>query len=65
MNSVEAVRILAAHGADVSLEAMNGYTPLQWAERLQYAEVAGEFRQQEAEGGGWMWRKPLSMIASP
>ena len=63
-NSVEAVRILVAHGADVSLEAMNGYTPLQWAERLQNAEVAEELRQQEAEGGGWMSRKPLSMIAS-
>lgn len=67
-NSVEAVRILSAHGADLSIEAVNGYTPLQWAMRLQNKEVAEELRkrtcEREAQMGGWMSRKPLSVIAS-
>lgn len=67
-NSVEAVRILAAHGAELSEEAVNGYTPLQWALRLQNNEVAEELRrrtsERESQTGGWMSRKPLSMLAN-
>ena len=65
-NSVQAVRILSSHGAELSIEAVNGYTPLQWAIRLQNKEVAEELqrRTSEREEGGWMSRKPLSMIAS-
>ena len=49
-NSVEAVRILVQHGAAQSVEAANGYTPLQWAVRLQNQEVAEELRRQALMG---------------
>jgi SH3-like domain-containing protein len=65
-NSVEAVRILAKHGADLSIEAANGYTPMQWAVRLQNEKVAEELRQLVGTEGqlGWISRQPLSAIAS-
>jgi hypothetical protein len=65
-NSVEAVRILAKHGADLSIEAANGYTPLQWAVRLQNEKVAEELRQLVGTERqlGWISRQPLSAIAS-
>jgi hypothetical protein len=69
-NSVEAIRILAGHGADLSIEAVNGYTSLQWAVRLQNKEAAEVLRsigreRETLTGGSWMARtKPLSMIAS-
>lgn len=44
-NSIDAVRILADHGADLGVEAVNGYTPIQWAQRLQHHEVAEEIRK--------------------
>jgi len=65
-NSVEAVRILAENGTDLSIEAANGYTPLQWAQRLQNEEVAAELRARlgtEREKNGWISSQPLSMIA--
>lgn len=41
-----AVRILALqHGADLDVQAVNGYTPLQWALRLQNHSVATELRR--------------------
>jgi len=39
-NSVSSVRILAQHGAKLTIEASNGYTPYHWAERLSNEEVA-------------------------
>jgi len=65
-NSIEAVKILASHGADLSVEAANGYTPLQWALRLQHHEVAEELqkRYNQADHPGWITRQPLSVIAS-
>jgi hypothetical protein len=63
-NSVEAVRILAKHGAALSVEASNGYTPLQWAVRLSNEKVAEELRQQMGTELGWISRQPLSAIAS-
>jgi len=69
-NSSEAVRVLASHGADLSVEAANGYTPLHWAMRLQHQEVADELRERMSETEqnqlrGWiMSRQPLSAIAS-
>jgi hypothetical protein len=65
-NSVEAVRILAKHGADLSIEAANGYTPLQWAVRLQNEKVAEELRVLVGTERqlGWISRQPLSAIAS-
>jgi hypothetical protein len=65
-NSVEAVRILAKHGADLSIEAANGYTPLQWAVRLQNDKVAEELRQLVGTERqlGWLSRQPLSAIAT-
>jgi Ankyrin repeats (3 copies) len=43
-NSVDAVRILVKHGAKLNVEAVNGYTPLQWAIRLQHHAVAEALR---------------------
>ena len=42
--SVDSVRVLVANGADLSVEAVNGCTPLQWAMRLQHEEVVEELR---------------------
>jgi len=48
-NSVEAVRILATHGAQLAVEANNGYTPFQWAQRLSNALVAEELQKLGAD----------------
>lgn len=68
-NSVEAVRILIKHGADWTVEANNGYTPLQWAMRLQHHQVAQELKNlalqhHELQNRKWMAHRPLSAIAS-
>jgi hypothetical protein len=65
-NLVEAVRVLAKHGADLSIEAANGYTPLQWAVRLQNEKVAEELRNLMGTDRqlGWISRQPLSAIAN-
>jgi Ankyrin repeats (many copies) len=44
--NVEAARILVLqHGADPNVQAINGYTPCQWAQRLQNVTVANELRR--------------------
>jgi Ankyrin repeats (3 copies) len=43
-NSVDAVRVLVHYGASLHIPAVNGYTPLQWAIRLQHHVVANELR---------------------
>jgi hypothetical protein len=67
-NSVEAVRVLVKHGADWTVEANNGYTPYQWAVRLQNHRVAQEFRDVVSNSHrhthGWIAHRPLSVIAS-
>ncbi|KAL7461313.1 hypothetical protein ACHAXS_001739, partial [Conticribra weissflogii] len=57
-NSVSAVRILAEHGAKLTIEAGNGYTPYHWAERLSNEEVAAELERLGADNrfvGRWMF----------
>jgi ankyrin repeat protein len=44
-NSVDSVRILASNGAQLALEANNGYTPFHWAQRLSNHEVANELQR--------------------
>jgi Ankyrin repeats (3 copies) len=44
-DSVETVRILAAHGARLAIEANNGYTPFHWAQRLSNMQVAEELQR--------------------
>jgi ankyrin repeat protein len=69
-NSVETVQVLVQHGAALTMEANNGYTPLQWAQRLSNERVAKELRERmaRAESPGWMRMtmssQPLSMIAN-
>lgn len=63
-NSCDVVRVLASHGAKLSVEATNGYTPLQWAVRLQNKEVAEELRKLAVAETGWISRQPLTAIAS-
>lgn len=60
-NCVEACQILLRHGARVDLEALNGYTPLQWANRLQHDDVAAILREAEKTQ---IMRKPLNQLAS-
>jgi ankyrin repeat protein len=69
-NSVAAVQVLAKYGANWDLEAGNGYTPLQWAVRLQHHAVADELRRLAEEKARrrrrprWiMARQPLAAIA--
>jgi hypothetical protein len=57
-NSVASVRVLADHGAKLTLEAGNGYTPFHWAERLSNVEVAAELERLGADNrfvGRWMF----------
>lgn len=64
-NSVESVQALARHGAKLSLEANNGYSPVQWARRLSNGEVEEaltELMQNESNQG---WRtQPLTSLAN-
>jgi hypothetical protein len=70
-NSVETVQVLVQHGAKLDVEANNGYTPIQWAQRLSNDQVAKELLRQytaREESPGWMQTmsssQPLSMIAN-
>ena len=68
-NSFEAIRVLAHHGADLNVEANNGYTPVQWAHRLSNEPLAEELRKLVSEvgtdhGGASMFSKPLASIAN-
>jgi len=71
-NVVESARILAEQGAKLNCTASNGYTPLQWAQRLSNHEVVEELRRRleetdpyHASNNRWMTgaSQPLSMIA--
>jgi hypothetical protein len=57
--SVDAVRILANHGADLSIKANTGDTPLQWAARLQSEEVAGELRARDPAAASQGQSEPM------
>lgn len=58
-NSVTSVIVLADHGAKLTTEASNGYTPFHWAERLSNDEVASELERLGADArymlGRWMF----------
>jgi hypothetical protein len=57
-NSVTSVRVLSGHGAKLTIEAGNGYTPYHWAERLSNEEAATELGKLGADNrfvGGWMF----------
>lgn len=57
-NSVTSVRVLSEHGAELTIEASNGYTPFHWAERLSNEEVAGELERLGADNrfvGRWVF----------
>lgn len=67
-NAAEAVSILANHGAELALEASNGYTPFHWAQRLSNHEVSAELQRLGADQRfleiGWLRQQPLSAIAN-
>lgn len=66
-NSVSSVRILAEHGAKLTIEAGNGYTPYHWAERLSNEEVAAEMERLGADNrfvGRWMFGGGASSLGS-
>ena len=48
-NSVDAVKILASRGAELAVEAANGYTPFHWAQRLSNDDVANELQRLGAD----------------
>ena len=57
-NSVTSVRVLSEHGAKLTIEASNGYTPFHWAERLSNEEAAAELERLGADNrfvSGWMF----------
>ncbi|KAL9185669.1 hypothetical protein ACHAXT_003446 [Thalassiosira profunda] len=57
-NSVTSVRVLSRCGAELTIEAGNGYTPYHWAERLSNEEVAAELQRLGADNrfvGRWMF----------
>jgi hypothetical protein len=57
-NSVTSVRALSNHGAKLTVEASNGYTPFHWAERLSNEEAAAELERLGADNrfvGRWMF----------
>lgn len=62
-NSVDAVRILARHGALLAEEADNGYTPFHWAQRLSNHDVATELQRLGADQR-FVMSGPLSSMAS-
>ena len=55
-NAVEVTKVLLRFGADGNKEASNGYTPGQWALRLQNSEVAELLKPPSSQ--------PFTMIAS-
>jgi len=68
-NSISAIRVLAAHGAVLNVEAHNGYTPLSWAVRLSNEGVADELKELMSrlitdQSGTWIYSKPLVSIAN-
>jgi len=67
-NNVKGVQILAAHGANLTIEASNGYTPFHWAQRLSNKEVAEELKKLGADNRfletRWMTRKPFTSFFS-
>lgn len=65
-NAIAAAEVLASHGAELAVEANNGYTPLLWAQRLSNDEMAETLKglQAKADQKAWMSsRGPLSQIA--
>jgi len=57
-NSVNSVKVLADHGAKLTIEASNGYTPFHWSQRLSNDEVAAELERLGADNrfvGRWMF----------
>ena len=62
-NCVESIRILADRGASLSVTAENGYTPLQWAQRLQNKEAMEELQKRLQQKGLDTSSNSLSMIA--
>lgn len=68
-NSSVSAEILASHGAQLTITANNGYTPLQWAQRLSHKQVAEKLKalaaeQRGVDQGGWIPSRPLSQIAN-
>ena len=63
-NSVDAVRILANHGAQLAVEANNGYTPFQWAQRLSNTQVAEELQKLGGADHRFLLEHSFSHIAN-
>ncbi|GKY98729.1 hypothetical protein MPSEU_000829200 [Mayamaea pseudoterrestris] len=64
-NAVPALAVLDHYGAPLNVEAGNGYTPLQWAIRLQNEQIAEELRRRTGnDGNNWMSGQPLTAIAN-
>mmetsp|Transcript_18694 Transcript_18694/g.43388 ORF Transcript_18694/g.43388 Transcript_18694/m.43388 type:complete len:232 (-) Transcript_18694:1794-2489(-) len=65
VNCVEAVSVLASHGAELTLEANNGYTPFHWAQRLSNHDVANELQRLGADKRFlWLRHQPFSVFTN-
>ena len=67
-NAVLVINVLARHGAELSVEANNGYTPVQWAARLSNDESEEALKRisnnRTEPRMGWMSSQPLTTIAN-
>jgi hypothetical protein len=67
-NAVKSIQVLARHGADLSIEANNGYSPLQWASRLsneQASDMLKELINNESDRSiRWISSQPLTTIVN-
>lgn len=75
-SSIQSIQVLVQYGADLHVEAANGYTPLQWAVRLQNTLMADELellmQDQKAQrlrscnrnGGNRPWPSPARFFMS-
>lgn len=61
-NSVSAAEVLVKHGADLLVEAANGYTPLQWAQRLSNKEVMEELQRAECNNEQQLQHQPFASL---
>jgi len=65
VNGVAAIKILATYGAQLTVEAHNGYTPFRWAQRLAKHEAAEELKKLHADERFYELKKMMFGAGQP